>query len=205
MTSRTTGRDETGPATEAEPAGRLSVGFVLGSHGVRGAVRLQLFDGGSSALKEGVELVLVHRETKAVVARKVLNKVAMVPGKPIARAELEGVDSREAVEVIRGLTIEVERDVLPDLEEDEFYLVDAIGLPVQRVLADGTLQFLGKVVAVTTNGAQDLFEIEFFGNSGRAKRWLIPVMPGFVKDVDGERVLVDPPLGLLPEALELES
>jgi 16S rRNA processing protein RimM len=168
-------------------------------------VRLQLFDGGSHALKEGVELVLVHRETKAVVTRKVVGSVSMIPGKPVARVELEGVQGREGVEAIRGLTVEVERDVLPDLEDDEFYLVDAIGLPVERILEDGTAQFLGKVVAVTTNGAQDLFEIEFFGNSGRAKRWLIPVIPGFVKDVDDQRVLVDPPLGLLPEALELGS
>ncbi len=202
MTSRTTGPAGTSQTTEAETSGRLSVGFVLGAHGVRGTTRLQLFDGGSHALKQGVELVLVHRKTKAIVTRKVLNKVSMIPGKPIARADLEGVDSREAVEAIRGLTIEVERDVLPDLEDDEFYLVDAIGLPVERVLEDGTVQALGKVVAVTTNGAQDLFEIEFFGTSGRAQRWLIPVIPGFVKDVDDKRVLVDPPLGLLPEALE---
>lgn len=202
MTTSTTGPSGTRQAPEADASARLAVGFVLGAHGVRGTVRLQLFDGGSHALKKGVELVLVHRKTKAVVTRKVLTKVAMVPGKPIARVELDGIDSREAVEAIRGLTIEVERDVLPDLEEDEFYLVDAIGLPVERVLEDGTVQSLGKVVEITTNGAQDLFEVEFTGDGGRAQRWLIPVMPGFVKDVDKQRVLVDPPLGLLPEALE---
>ena len=63
------------------------------------------------------------------------------------------------------------------------------------------MQRLGKVVAVTTNGAQDLFEIEYF-DRGRARRWLIPVLPGFVKDVDDQRVVVDPPEGMLPEALE---
>lgn len=205
MTSRTTGPAGTSEKTEDDTAGRLSVGFVLGSHGVRGTVRLQLFDGGSHALKKGVELVLVHRETKAVVRRTVVNNVSMIPGKPIARVDLEGVEGREGVEAVRGLTVEVERDVLPDLNDDEFYLVDAIGLRVERVLEDGTVQALGKVVAVTTNGAQDLFEIEFFGEGGRAQLWLIPVIPGFVKDVDDQRVLVDPPLGLLPESLESSS
>ncbi len=199
------GQGATGQTTAEQDAGRLTVGFVLGPHGVRGTVRLQLFDGGSHALKVGVELVLVHRETKAVVARKVIKKVSMIPGKPIARVDLEGVEGREGVEAVRGLTVEVDRAVLPDLDDDEFYLVDAIGLRVERVLEDGTVQALGKVVAVTTNGAQDLFEIEFFGGGGRVQRWLIPVLPGFVKDVDDQRVLVDPPLGLLPEALEPES
>lgn len=202
MTSRKPGPSGTSNTTEPDTTGRLTVGFVLGSHGVRGTVRLQLFDGASHALKKGVELVLVHRETKAVVTRKVVKTVAMIPGKPVARVDLEGVEGRDGVDAIRGLTIEVERDVLPDLKDDEFYLVDAIGLPVERVLEDGTVQPLGKVVAITTNGAQDLFEIEFFGEGGRAQRWLIPVIPGFVNDVDDKRVLVDPPLGMLPEALE---
>ncbi len=180
---------------------RLTVGYVAGAHGVRGLVRIQLFDGESSALEAGVELILVDRKTKAIVQRVVATTVAMVPGKSAARAELEGVTDREGAEALRGLTVERERNTLPDLEEDEFYLVDAIGLTVERVFDDGTAQSLGKVVAVTTNGAQDLFEIEYF-ERGRARRWLIPVLPGFVKDVDDRRVLVDPPEGMLPDALE---
>lgn len=182
-------------------ASRLSVGYVAGAHGVRGMVRIQLFDGGSEALRSGVDLVLVDRKSKEIVHRKRATSVAMVPGKSAARAELEGVGDREGAEALRGLTVEIERDVLPDLEEDEFYLVDAVGLTVEREREDGTAQTLGKVVAVTTNGAQDLFEIEYF-ERGRARRWLIPVLPGFVRDVDDRRVLVDPPEGMLPDALE---
>ena len=182
-------------------APRLSVGYVAGAHGVRGMVRIQLFDGHSEALRSGVELVLVDRQSKAVVGRRVATSVALVPGKSAARAELEGVGDRAAAETLRGLTVESKRGVLPELDDDEFYLVDAVGLTVERELADGTTQSLGKVVAVTTNGAQDLFEIEYF-ERGRARRWLIPVLPGFVRDVDARRVLVDPPEGMLPEALE---
>lgn len=187
-----------------EQPSRLTVGYVAGAHGVTGTVRIQLFDRDSHALEAGAELVLVDRKTKAEVDRKVLRSVAMVPGKPAARVSLEGVSGREAAEALRGLTVEVERAGLPELDDDEFYLADAIGLSVERTLEDGTVQALGKIVAVTTNGAQDLFEIEFFGDGGRAQRWLIPVLPGFVKDVDDTRVLVDPPQGMLPEALERE-
>jgi len=190
-------------SSESDAASRLSVGYVAGAHGVRGTVRIQLFDRDSQALEPGAELMLVDRKTKAIVHRKVIASMAMIPGKPAARVDFEGVSDREGADALRGFTVELDRTVLPDLEEDEFYLVDAIGLKVERELEDGTVQSLGKVVGVTTNGAQDLFEIEFF-DRGRARRWLIPVLPGFVKDVSDERVVVDPPQGMLPEALERE-
>lgn len=188
-------------SNETDAATRLSVGYVAGAHGVQGMVRVQMFDRGSEALVQGAELILVDRKTKAVVHTKRVESFAMVPGKPAARVQFDGVADREGADALRGLTVEVLREALPDLEEDEFYLADAVGLAVERELDDGTAQRLGKVVAVTTNGAQDLFEIEYF-DRGRARRWLIPVLPGFVKDVDDQRVLVDPPEGMLPEALE---
>ncbi|MEM6296200.1 MAG: ribosome maturation factor RimM, partial [Myxococcota bacterium] len=163
---------------------------------------VQLFDGSSVGLRDGVELILVDRKSKAEVSRKVATQVSIVPGKSAARVDLEGVVGREAADALKGLTVELPRDSLPPLDDDEFYLVDAVGLPVDRLLEDGTVQALGRVVAVTTNGAQDLFEVEYRGAGGRARRWLIPVLPVFIKEVDDEHVRVDPPLGMLPDELE---
>ena len=181
---------------------RLSVGYIAGAHGVNGTVRVQLFDGSSEGLRDGVELILGDRKSKAEVTRKVAARVSRVPGKNAARVDLEGVAGREAADALKGLTIELPREVLPPLDDDEFYLIDAVGLPVDRLLEDGTVQPLGKVVGVTTNGAQDLFEIEYRGQGGRARRWLIPVLPVFIKEVDDQHVRVDPPLGMLPDELE---
>jgi ribosomal 30S subunit maturation factor RimM len=58
------------------------------------------------------------------------------------------------------------------------------------------------VTGVMNNGAQDLFEIEWTDPGGGVHAWLLPVLPGFVLDVDAQRVLADPPLGMLPDALE---
>ena len=181
---------------------RLRVGYIEGAHGVQGTVRVHLFDE-TSSVQPGMLFVLVQRESGDEVTRKTVKAAAVIPGKNArARVDLEGVNSREAADAIRGLSIEVARTELRELEDDEFYLADAIGLNVERTLEDGSVQPLGKVVGVTTNGAQDLFEIEFRTAKGRASTWLIPVLPGFVKDVDDTRVLVDPPQGLLPDELE---
>ena len=49
--------------------------------------------------------------------------------------------------------------------------------------------------------AQELFEVEHVVE-GRRLSWLLPILPGFVLDVNADRVLADVPPGMLPEELE---
>jgi 16S rRNA processing protein RimM len=175
---------------------RLSVGYIAGAHGIRGGVRVKLHNPGSSAFAIGSTVVLV-RDGAGEVGRYAISKLTDVPGKPdLLRVRLEGVTTRNDAEALQGCAVEVDRAELPPLAADEFYLADAIGLPVLR--GD---QNLGTVVGVTSNGAQQLFEIEY-RDAGRAKMWLLPILPGFVLEVSEARVLVDVPPGMLPEELE---
>lgn len=176
----------------------LVVGYVAGAHGVRGAVRVHLHDAGSAALEPGRRVTL-HRNGKPVAHHEVV-RVDPVPGKPgRLRVALAGVPGRDEAEALRGCELLVDREHLPALAEDEFYLADAIGLPVQRH-ADGV--DLGTIMGLTSNGAQDLFEVEWRGPDGKRHAWLLPVLPEHIVEVGDDRVLVDLPLGLLPEALE---
>jgi ribosomal 30S subunit maturation factor RimM len=91
------------------------------------------------------------------------------------------------------------RKDLPPLKADEFYLADLIGLPVERLRPDGRLQPLGTVIALTSNGAQDLLEVEYEVPGRRPDTWLLPVLPQFIVEVEG-RLRVDLPIGMLPDA-----
>ncbi len=72
-------------------------------------------------------------------------------------AEVDGVTDRTAAEKLRGTKLWVERDQLPDLEdEDEFYFEDLIGLTAE----DQSGKPAGKVLAVENFGAGDLLEIK---------------------------------------------
>jgi 16S rRNA processing protein RimM len=132
----------------------------------------------------------------------IVESFAPVPGKPGQwRVQLRDVDDRDAAEDLIGLRVEIERTALPQPAADEFYLADAMGLPVRR--RRGTaVDELGTVVGLTSNGAQDLFEIGYRGRDGRKRSWLLPVLPGFVVDVTRDAVWVDPPLGLVPDELD---
>lgn len=181
---------------------RLRVAYIAGAHGVQGGLRIQMHDPASKALRVGMKLDLVHKNGQSAGAFE-LTIFNPVPGKPGRyRAELTNVASREAVEAIRGCSIELLKTDLPALENDEFFISDAMGLRVERELPDGSFQALGKVAGLVVAGAQDLFEVEYRSAKGRSKKWLVPVQPAFIRDLNDERLLVELPIGLLPDELE---
>jgi 16S rRNA processing protein RimM len=96
-------------------------------------------------------------------------------------AKLEGVDTREAADALRGSIIEGEH--LDD--PDALWVHDLVGAEV--VTSDG--RSWGTVRAVVANPASDLLELD--------DGTLIPEV--FVTDAAGlpERVVVEPPEGLL--------
>ncbi|HFE46008.1 MAG TPA: 16S rRNA processing protein RimM, partial [Nannocystis exedens] len=178
----------------------LVVARVTAPHGIRGGLRAKLYDPKSTSLEVGRQVQLGSGGPTVTV-----DGFSAVPGKDFARLRLRGVCSRDEAEALRGCELLVHREDLPPLREDEFYLADAIGLPVERLDQAGQVQALGTIVALTSNRAQDLFEIEWTSESGGRKRWLLPVVPQLIESLSSERLRVDLPLGMLPTELETDS
>jgi 16S rRNA processing protein RimM len=153
---------------------RIALAAVVGAHGVRGELRLKLLGDSADSLARHKKLYI------AGAPRRLLN--LNVSGKMI-RATFEDIADRNAAEAFRGALIEVDRDDLPALEEDEYYHVDLIGLAA----VDGEGNPVGKVVAVENFGAGDLLEIE----RADSKRSLIPFKPGIADLTDG-KIVLDP-------------
>ncbi|GEM_PF-1353356 len=194
----------------SENKSALALGYVMGAHGIQGALRLRLHDADSTSVKAGLELSLRDPEGREVRRCRV-SSVAPKPGSSVLRVCVAGVQTREDAEALRGLQVWVEREALHDLANDEFYLADLMGRSVERAWPDAVCaaahserrQVLGTIVGVASNGAQDLFEVRYgVSGGGRGKTWLLPVLPHFLIDISDARVLVDLPEGLLPAALE---
>lgn len=176
------------------------VGYVAGAHGIRGGLRVHVHDPDSDALAAG-RAVQLWRDGSAVGVFTVVS-ADVVPGKAsLRRVTLDGVTDRNRAEQLRGSELRIERAELPPLPDDEYYLADAIGLAVERERGD-QVQALGEVTGLTSNGVQDLFEVQWRDPKGRARIWLLPVLPQHVVEVGPTRILVDLPLGMLPDALE---
>jgi 16S rRNA processing protein RimM len=127
----------------------ILVGRVAGAFGVRGEVRIRSFAEEPTALVR-------YRDLKRADASPALTLTSGRPHKGDLVARAKQVASREEAEALKGLELYVPRAVLPPAGEDEFYLVDLIGLRVQT--ADGAE--LGRVKDVHNFGAGDLLEIE---------------------------------------------
>lgn len=91
----------------------------------------------------------------------------------------EGVEDRNAAEVLRGLMVYVHIDDAVPLEEGEYYLFQIVG--AQVVTEDG--QVLGTLTDCLETGANDVYVI----TSPDDKEILIPVIPEVIKHVDVEK------------------
>lgn len=156
------------------------IGAVAGAHGVRGEVKIKSFTANPAKIAAygPVEDESGARQFKVKVR-------GQVRGMVIAR--LEGVEDRNAAEALRGLRLYVARDRLPRPKRGEWYLVDLVGLAVER--EDGTA--IGTVKSVQNHGAGDIVEVE----RSDGQTLFLPFTKRAVPevDIDGGRMIVDPP------------
>jgi 16S rRNA processing protein RimM len=121
---------------------------VAGAFGVKGEVRISTFT------DEPMGLVR-YRDLKGAAGAPALTLLAGRPVKGGLVARAKEADTREQAEALRGLELYIPREALPAPEDDEFYLVDLIGLAVQ----DRSGSVIGAVKSVENFGAGDLVEI----------------------------------------------
>ena len=155
----------------------ILVGRVAGAFGVRGEVRITSFTADPLAL-------LDYRDLKHEDGRPALTLLGGRPAKGGVVARASEVETREQAEALRGLKLFVPRGILPEPEEDEFYVTDLIGLSVRTPEGDG----LGVIKAVQDFGAGDLLEI---APAEGGASWYLPFTREAVPEVRiAERVVV---------------
>jgi 16S rRNA processing protein RimM len=159
---------------------RVLLGVVAAPHGVRGLVRIKSFT--DDPMK-----VAAYGPLSDEAGKKVYRVEALSAARGAVLARIEGVADRTAAEALRGLRLYVERNAMPDAGEREWYEADLIGLAA--VGRDG--RDWGKVVAFHDFGAGSVMEV-----SGGA---MLPFTDEAVPeiDVEGGKVVIDPPAGLL--------
>lgn len=156
----------------------VEMAVIGAAQGIRGEVRVKSFTGDPMAIGDYGPL-----QDEAGRRYEIVN---VRPGKTVVIARFKGIDDRTAAEALNGTRLFVDRSQLPeDLETDEFYHTDLVGLAV----FDETGESLGRVSALFDFGGGDLLEISAAGR----KPVLIPFTEAAVPtvDVDGGRIIVD--------------
>lgn len=172
---------------------RVLMAVIGAPHGVRGEVRIKTFTGDPLALGDYGKLTDAKGGVYTIANLR--------PSKTVVVARIKEITTREAAEAANGTELYVARSALPDdLDEDEFYHADLIGLDA----VDAAGARVGSVRAMHDFGAGDIIELTL-ATGGTA---MVPFTRAAVPQVSiaERRIVVDPAAaGLLPDEDEEEE
>ena len=164
----------------------LDSGKIVGTHGIKGEVRIEPWCDSPEFLCAFKKLYLDENGQTFI-------EVKSRPHKNITLAKIKGIDTIEAAEKFRGKVVYINRQDIT-LEEGVNFVQDLIGLEVKDV-ENGIVY--GKITDVLPTGANDVYEITDSNN----KKYLAPVIDEVVEeiDVDGGFVLIHPMKGIFDD------
>lgn len=162
------------------------LGKIVSKFSFKGEVLVKL-DTDNPEIYEKMESVFVEYSKNLVpffIERCKLHKSELL------RIKFEDVDSEEDADDLIKSKLYLPLELLPELDEDQFYFHDVIGYQVED-LNKGPI---GTITAINDMTAQALFEIDFNGN-----QILIPMNDGFIHKLDKTKKLltVNTPEGLI--------
>lgn len=164
----------------------LDSGKIVGTHGIKGEVRIEPWCDSPEFLCAFKKLYLDENGQTFI-------EVKSRPHKNITLAKIKGVDTIEEAEKFRGKIVYINRADIT-LDEGVNFVQDLIGLEVKDA-ENGTAY--GKITDVLRTGANDVYEITDSNN----KKYLAPVIDEVVAEinVDGGFVLIRPMKGIFDD------
>ncbi|MDA0238756.1 MAG: ribosome maturation factor RimM [Proteobacteria bacterium] len=173
--------------TPETPKGYICVGVIIGPYGVKGGVRVKTFTAEPSG-------VAAYGPVSDETGSQSFEVTVVGKFKSGVNVMLSGVSDRDTAESLKGTHLYVERDKLPEPDEDEFYHSDLVGLPAEW--PDGSA--FGIVRGLNDYGAGDVIELDTVDG----KPVVLPFTHAAVPEIDlaGGRIVVDPPEGLVSSA-----
>ena len=170
----------------------LVVGLITSCHGINGQVKVKsLSDFEERFLKPGMRWLQKENETPFKIK---LTSGYKQPGKETFVTRLQGINTRNHAEQLKGFKILVKANTFPKLTKDEFHFLELINLQVKTYEND-ELKIIGKVINLE-NEKNNLLVIELFK---KQKKVLIPFVQEIVPivDIKNNFLIINPPKGLL--------
>ena len=165
----------------------LEAGRVVGTHGVRGELRVEPWCDSARFLTGFSEFYWDGGREKVKV-------VSSRPHKSLLLLKLEGVDTVEAADALRGRVLWLARKDAA-LPEGRYFVQDILGL--SAVDADSGRVY-GKVTDVFPTGANDVYQV----TDGDGKEYLVPAIRDVVVRVDPDEGVLElrPMRGIFDDA-----
>lgn len=166
----------------------LEAGKIVGTHGVKGELRVEPWCDSPEFLKRFKTLYYKQGETFTPVAVR-----SSRVHKNLLLVMLDGVSSIEEGDMLRGRVLYLDRKDVK-LPEGRFFIVDLLGMEVYD--AD-TNQLYGTVTEVFKTGANDVYQV----TDENKKNYLVPVLDHVVleTDIESRRMTIRPIKGIFDD------
>ena len=162
-------------ATPTQAVDLIVIGKIVSVHGVRGEVKVYSFTDPIENLLSYKRWTLRHEGD--------VKQVEMITGRSqnkVLVAKLKGLDDREEARLLAGYEICIERSLLPDLTDGDYYWYQLEGLKVIDALG----QLLGKIDHLLETGANDVMVVKPCAGSLDDRERLLPYTDDCVQSVD---------------------
>jgi 16S rRNA processing protein RimM len=173
---------------DVSPENLIVVGYISGTHGIKGQVKLHSYSGNLASLQATQQVCL--RSKSGVSFQVRLKRASDHSGKILL--SLDGYDSITQAEDLIGCELLLQRDQLPAPDEDEYYWHDLLGL---SVITNAGIK-LGVVADILETGANDVYLVK---DAENRREYLIPAIANVINSINLQSgtMFVTPLEGLL--------
>ena len=162
----------------------IECGKIINTHGCRGDVKAEPWTDTPRDLIDLGRVFIGDGEDKKEI--KIL-RGAVMQGR-FLMLSLEGVDTMDAADALRNTVLYAAREDF-HLAEGQYFLSDALGLPVYDTREGREGNLLGTVTDISPNAASDIYTVK----TPDGAEVLVPAIPVFVTEViPGECVRMAP-------------
>lgn len=167
----------------------LELGQIVGTHGVRGEMRLNPRCDSAEFAKKFNTVYFDEKESSAVKV------VSCRPHGNVVLIKLDGTDSVEQAQTLRGSILYIRRNDI-NLPDGQWFIAELIGCTVYD--ADDESVVYGKLTDVMQTGANDVWAV----TDGGGREYLLPAIKSVVikTDVENNAVFIRPLKGIFDDA-----
>ncbi len=156
----------------------VAVGRVTDAYSLSGEIKLRAYTELLENLLQYKDWIVVHPCGRRHECRV---QKAAVRGKFVVAA-LRGCEDRDAALSLKGCEVHIPVSHLPQLEPNDYYWTDLIGLEVAGI--DGAL--FGHIESIMETGANDVLVVQ----GKQSQTVLIPYIPEVIRSIDLERQVI---------------
>lgn len=151
----------------------IEIGKIVNTHGLKGELKIESWSSFDDIRYEKGNIVYLNIHDEYVP----FTVATYREHKGYALVSFEGLQNINLVEKYKTHIVYIDKDSRGDLEEDEYYSDDIVGLSV----IDEQENKIGEVISVEfTNGAQDNLRVRTINK----KEFLVPYVDAFILDVN---------------------